>query len=71
VEGRPTTHGIEILPLAVRHPSLETDMTVRTWDFGALTERCGAQRPVTYCDSHRPPDMLLIACWPELHAVRF
>ena len=34
VEGRPTTHGIEISPLTVRHPSLSTSMTVRAWDFG-------------------------------------
>ena len=34
VEGRPTTHGIEISPLIVRHPSLKADMTVRAWDFG-------------------------------------
>ncbi len=34
VEGRPTTHGIEISPLTVRHPTLNTDMTVRAWDFG-------------------------------------
>ena len=33
-EGRPTTHGIEISPLTVRHPSLTADMTVRAWDFG-------------------------------------
>ena len=34
VEGRPTSHGIEISPLTVRHPSVNTDMTVRAWDFG-------------------------------------
>ena len=34
VEGRPTTHGIEISPLTVRLPSLKGDMTVRAWDFG-------------------------------------
>ena len=34
VEGRPTTHGIEIQPLTMRHPDLDVDMTVRTWDFG-------------------------------------
>ena len=34
VEGRATTHGIEISLLTVRHPSLDTDMTVRAWDFG-------------------------------------
>ena len=34
IEGRPTTHGIEISPLTVRHPSLSTSMTVRAWDFG-------------------------------------
>ena len=34
VEGRPTTHGIEISPLTVRHPSLSVDMMVRAWDFG-------------------------------------
>ena len=34
VEGRPTTHGIEIWPLTFRHPALDLDMTLRTWDFG-------------------------------------
>jgi internalin A len=34
VENRPTTHGIEISPLTFRHPSLNLDMTLRTWDFG-------------------------------------
>jgi internalin A len=34
MEGRPTTHGIEIWPLAFRHPDLDLDMTLRAWDFG-------------------------------------
>jgi internalin A len=34
VVNRETTHGIEIHPLTLRHPGLEVDMTVRTWDFG-------------------------------------
>jgi internalin A len=34
VEGRPTTHEIQITPLAIRHPALDKDMTVRAWDFG-------------------------------------
>ena len=34
IERRPTTHGIEISPLTLRHPSLGLDMTVRAWDFG-------------------------------------
>jgi Leucine-rich repeat (LRR) protein/GTPase SAR1 family protein len=34
VEGRDTTHGIEIQPLILRHPDLALDITVRTWDFG-------------------------------------
>jgi internalin A len=34
IEGRPTTHGIEIQPLALRHPDLDADMTLRAWDFG-------------------------------------
>ena len=34
VEGRPTTHGIEIHPLRLRHPDRDVDMTVRAWDFG-------------------------------------
>jgi internalin A len=34
VEGRPPTHEIEISPLTVGHSSLNTDMTVRAWDFG-------------------------------------
>ena len=34
VEGRLTTHGIEILPLSLRHPCCNIDMTVHMWDFG-------------------------------------
>ena len=34
VEGRPTTHGIEVSPLMFRHPYLDLDMTLRAWDFG-------------------------------------
>ena len=34
VEGRPTTHGIEIHPLTFRHATRDVDMTVRAWDFG-------------------------------------
>jgi internalin A len=34
VEGRPTTHGIDISPIKLRHPSEDADMTLRTWDFG-------------------------------------
>jgi GTPase SAR1 family protein len=36
VEDRPTTHGIEIQPLVLRHPDpdLDADMTIRAWDFG-------------------------------------
>jgi internalin A len=34
VEGRPTTHGIEITPLTIHDSSADRDMTVRGWDFG-------------------------------------
>jgi internalin A len=34
VEGRPTTHGIEISPIPFHHPDLDLDMTLRAWDFG-------------------------------------
>jgi internalin A len=34
IEGRATTHGIEIQLLKLRHPDLGVDMTVRVWDFG-------------------------------------
>ena len=34
VEGRPTTHGIEISPMKMSHPSFNQDMTLRAWDFG-------------------------------------
>jgi hypothetical protein len=34
IEGRPTTHGIEISPLSFRHPIVDVDMTLRAWDFG-------------------------------------
>ncbi len=34
IERRPTTHGIEIRSLAMRHPDFNVDITLRTWDFG-------------------------------------
>ena len=34
VEGRPTTHGIEISPITLSGPSSTSDMTLRAWDFG-------------------------------------
>jgi internalin A len=34
VVNRETTHGIEIHPLILRHPSLDVDMTIWTWDSG-------------------------------------
>ena len=34
VDGRSTTHGIEISPLTLRHPSLDRTITLRAWDFG-------------------------------------
>jgi internalin A len=34
VDGRPTTHGIEITPLTIHDPSRNRDVTVRGWDFG-------------------------------------
>jgi internalin A len=34
VANRETTHGIEVHPVTVRHPGLDVDMTIRTWDFG-------------------------------------
>ena len=34
VEGRNTTHGIEISPITLRHPARDLDMTLRAWDFG-------------------------------------
>jgi len=34
VEGRPTTHGIEIRELVLRHPALDADLILHTWDFG-------------------------------------
>ena len=34
VEGRDTTHGIEIKALTLQHPDLDAEMTVRAWDFG-------------------------------------
>ena len=33
-ESRPTTHGIEIQPLVMRHPVMSSNMTLRAWDFG-------------------------------------
>ena len=34
IEDRNATHGIEVRPLALSHPSRNVDITVRTWDFG-------------------------------------
>jgi internalin A len=34
IEGRETTHGIEITPLILHHPLLGREMTLRAWDFG-------------------------------------
>ena len=34
IEGRPTTHGIEISAIPFQHPDLDLDMTLRAWDFG-------------------------------------
>lgn len=34
VDGRDTTHGIEIRPLEVNYPGRTRNMTLRTWDFG-------------------------------------
>jgi len=34
IEGRPTTHGIEIQPLTMLDSGRGVDMTVRAWDFG-------------------------------------
>src|SRR5262249_58547534 len=34
VEGRPTTHGIEIKPVKVIDPDSGTEITLNGWDFG-------------------------------------
>lgn len=34
VKNRNTTHGLEIHPLLFNHPDLDSEMTVRAWDFG-------------------------------------
>jgi internalin A len=34
VEGRETTHGIEIWPVTMPHPDLDEQLTLRSWDFG-------------------------------------
>jgi internalin A len=34
VENRPTTHGIQIEVLRLRHPDLDVDLELNTWDFG-------------------------------------
>jgi internalin A len=34
IDGRSTTHGIEISTIPFRHPDLDLDMTLRAWDFG-------------------------------------
>ncbi|KAL2045389.1 hypothetical protein ABVK25_012131 [Lepraria finkii] len=34
LEGRDSTHGIELTPLHFRHPALPLDMLLNAWDFG-------------------------------------
>jgi GTPase SAR1 family protein len=34
VENRPTTHGIQIEVLRLRHPDLDVNLELNTWDFG-------------------------------------
>jgi len=34
LEGRPTTHGIEIKPVIVTHPDSGTEISLNGWDFG-------------------------------------
>jgi internalin A len=34
IEGRPFTHGIEIKPIVLSHPSAVKKMMIRLWDFG-------------------------------------
>ncbi len=34
VDGRPTTHGIEIKPVMIKASASETDITLNGWDFG-------------------------------------
>jgi internalin A len=34
IENRPTTHGIELGTLHIKHPRLRVAMTLNTWDFG-------------------------------------
>ncbi|MBF2088179.1 MAG: leucine-rich repeat domain-containing protein, partial [Synechococcales cyanobacterium K32_A2020_035] len=34
VEGRPTTHGIEIKPVIITAPDSDTEITLNGWDFG-------------------------------------
>ncbi|GHJ47412.1 hypothetical protein Cs7R123_47540 [Catellatospora sp. TT07R-123] len=34
VRDRPTTHGIEVQPVALPHPDTDAQMTLRVWDFG-------------------------------------
>jgi Leucine-rich repeat (LRR) protein len=34
LEGRPTTHGIEIKPVIVTHPDTDTEISLNGWDFG-------------------------------------
>ena len=61
VEGRPTTHGIEISPIPFRHPSLDSDMTLRAWDFGGQE---------VYRVSHQfffSPRALFLVVWHARH----
>jgi internalin A len=38
VVDRPTTHGLDIVPLRVRHPNVEADLELKVWDFGGQVE---------------------------------
>jgi internalin A len=61
VEGRPTTHGIEISPIPFWHPSLDLEMTLRAWDFGGQE---------VYRVSHQfffSPRALFLVVWHARH----
>jgi internalin A len=61
VKDRPTTHGIEISPIPLRHPSLDWDMILRAWDFGGQE---------VYRVSHQfffSPRALFLVVWHARH----
>jgi hypothetical protein len=60
------SHNLRTLMAVIDTPGQRAESAI-----GAISEDGGAQRPLTYCDSYRLPDMLLVACRSRLRVVGF